>query len=74
MRHANLSFRDDTRLDGRVACIKLADEDQGGPLDLILFTGRVAPYHNSNAFEEFLDDFKQGDESLQKWVFKQPSK
>ncbi len=65
---------DDTFLDARVACIKFGDEDHHAPLDLIMFTGRVAPCHNANAFQEFLEHFREGDEELQKWVHKQPSK
>ena len=38
-----LQLKDDACLDGRVACIKLVDEDKGGPLDLIFTQADLLP-------------------------------
>ena len=73
LRHENLSFQDDAMLDGRVTCIKFCDDKEGGPLDLVLHTGRVAPYHNAAAFEEFLAAFSTGQETLKAWTLNMPA-
>ena len=38
---------DDAAACAREAAIKFADQNEDGPLDLILFTGRIAPARNS---------------------------
>ncbi|ELT88718.1 hypothetical protein CAPTEDRAFT_175721 [Capitella teleta] len=72
LRHNNLSYEDDARLDGRVACLKFCDKENGGPLDLILHTGKVPQYYSADTFQEFVHAFKEGTDGLKKWVFQKP--
>ena len=65
-------FTDDACLDGRVVCIKLADDDKGGPFDLIMHTGRVPGYYNAQSFEQFVTAFKNGEDSLKQWCLQKP--
>ena len=74
LRHNNLSFEDDATPDGRVACVKFADRDQGGPLDLILHTGRTPQYHSADSFREFVAAFRAGPDALRRWCLKSSSK
>ncbi|KAK2175219.1 hypothetical protein NP493_743g03006 [Ridgeia piscesae] len=73
LRHNNLAFEDDAMLDGRVTCIKFCDRDQGGPLDLILHTGRQAQFYNGASFAEFLEAFRGGSTTLRDWTFTKPA-
>ena len=74
MRHENLSMRDDRCVDGRVACLKFSDRDSGGELDLVFYTGRMAPYYNAASFNKFVRAYKEGGKSLQKWSMEKPCK
>jgi hypothetical protein len=72
LRHNNLAFTDDGSVDWRVACVKLADQDTGGPLDLVMHTGRSTPFYNAASFEAFVTAFKAGEESLKQWALQKP--
>ena len=74
LRHNNLSYEDDAMLDGRVTCLKFSDEENGGPLDLILHTGKVPQYYSADTFKAFRDAFKAGGDTLKDWVFEKPIK
>ena len=69
-----LQLKDDACLDGRVACIKLVDEDKGGPLDLILHTGRSPAYYSAQSFDQFAASFRSGDSTFESWCKKKPCK
>ena len=47
-RHSNVRCDDDVASCIREAAIKFADQNEDGPLDLILLTGRTALARNSN--------------------------
>ena len=53
-RHSNVNCDDDAASCQREAAIKFADQNEDGPLDLILFTGRTAPARNSKGLGEIL--------------------
>lgn len=54
LRHSNVNCDDDAACCQREAAIKFADQNEDGPLDLILFTGRTAPARNSKGLAEIL--------------------
>lgn len=62
-RHSNLRCDDDAASCPREAAIKFADQNEDGPLDLILMTGRTSMARNCNGFMDIMnlhktDDFK----------------
>ena len=72
LRHANMSCDDDRACDGRVVALKLCDEDEGGPLDLVLHTGRVAPAHSAVSFNELLTAMSTGEDNLRNYCHDNP--
>ena len=54
-RHSNLRCDDDAASCQREAAIKFADQNEDGPLDLILLTGRTSMGRNCNAFMDIMN-------------------
>jgi arachidonate 5-lipoxygenase len=73
IRHCNFSFEDDAMLDGRVTCLKLADQETGGPLDLTFYTGRVSQFWNVPTYKNFLDVYSKGsDQKFKEYLLQSP--
>ena len=60
-RHSNVRCDDDAATCIREAAIKFADQNEDGPLDLILLTGRTALAHNSNTLHSVMGLSKPAD-------------
>ena len=63
-RHSNLRSEDDASATQREAAIKFADQNEDGPLDLVLLTGRISMASNAKTFLDVIklrkpEDFKQ---------------
>ena len=61
VRHSNVRCDDDVASCVREAAIKFADQNEDGPLDLILLTGRTALARNSNTLLSVMDLSKPDD-------------
>jgi len=60
-RHSNVRCDDDAASCIREAAIKFADQNEDGPLDLVLLTGRTALARNSNTLLSIHDLSKPAD-------------
>ena len=69
--HSNLRSDDDASACQREVAIKFADQNEDGPLDLILFTGRVALARNCKTFLEVIKLKKQQD--IMEYCYKDPA-
>ena len=75
VRHNNLTFEDDAMADGRVVCVKLRGEKKHSCLDFIMYTGRVAPYHNAATFHQYVQAFKKNLElEIRDWALERPAR
>ncbi|XP_013388118.1 allene oxide synthase-lipoxygenase protein [Lingula anatina] len=72
MRHANLFTDDDASCDFRLASLKFADEDGGGPLDLIFSTGRMPLFYNLAELEKLDGALGKQEDGFRKWLFERP--
>lgn len=54
IRHASVTYMDDTALVVRAASLKLADQNHESPLDLLMNTGETAPFYNVWTFVQFM--------------------
>lgn len=53
-RFASVSYMDDAMYVARGVSLKFADQDSGGPLDVLMNTGRTAPFWNVRTFCQFM--------------------
>ncbi|XP_066285942.1 allene oxide synthase-lipoxygenase protein-like [Branchiostoma lanceolatum] len=54
LRHSNYTQTDDAASDIRSVALKFLDGDEGGPLDLVMNTGAIAPYWDVQGAADFL--------------------
>ena len=61
LRHSNATTLDDRCLDIRGVALKFADVDEGGPLDLVFFSGEGLVFFNGPALDDFVAGPLTGD-------------
>ena len=54
LRHASVSYMDDARLVARSASLKFSDQDYDSPLDLMMNSGELGPFHDAWTFFRFM--------------------
>jgi arachidonate 5-lipoxygenase len=73
LRHANLEFDDDAASDIRGAALKLSDELDRSPLDIVMNTGVASAFWSTTVFLDFIKAKMKGKDSLQEYGRKYPA-
>lgn len=72
LRHANLEFEDDATSDIRGGALKLSDDSDRSPLDIVMNTGRASAFWNTTVFLDFVRAKMNGKEALAEYGRKYP--
>lgn len=72
LRHANLEFGDDAASDIRGAALKLSEDSDRSPLDVVMNTGTVSAFWTTTVFLDFVRAKMKGKEALAEYGRKYP--
>ena len=73
LRHANLEFDDDATSDIRSAALKLSDQSDRSPLDIVMNTGVVSAFWSTPVFLDFVRAKMRGKAGLQAYGNRYPA-